>query len=110
MDVSTLIVPIILALIAAASAPGIWALIAQRKRTASETRKLEAETAHIIQAASGELIMAYKTRIDELEKTVKELTERIEVLETELKDAYIEIRRLESINRGINRKLAGLEK
>lgn len=97
-------VTIILALIAAGSAPGIWALIAQRKRTASETKKLEAETAQIIQTASGELIVKYQTRIEELEKTVLELTERIEALESELKDAHIEIRRLEGLNKEHNRR------
>jgi flagellar motility protein MotE (MotC chaperone) len=109
MDVSTVIVPLILALIAAASAPGIWSLYAQRKRTASETKKLEAETAKVIEEAYKGLTMSYQKRIEELEKTVKELTERIDVLETELKDANIEIRRLENLNRGINRHRTGLE-
>ena len=110
MDISPLVLPVILALIAAASAPGIWSLYAQRKRTASETKKLEAETAEVIERAYKGLTMSYQKRIEELERTVIELTERIEVLETELNDANIEIKRLEGLNKGFNRRTAGMEK
>lgn len=117
MDISPIIVPIILALIAAASAPGIWALVAQRRRTAAETEKIHAETTDLIQKSAGELVMAYKTQVlelkkeieetkEEFEKIKKELTSRIIALELELKDTYIEIHRQNEIIKELNRRMS----
>ena len=101
-------IPIIIAIIA--SLPGIYAAVNTRKKEVSEAENYTAQAAKTIQASAMELVMQYKQRIEELERMVKELTERIEILETELSEAHTEIKRLENINKGINRKIAGFEK
>lgn len=100
--------PIIIAVVAAM--PGIYAAIVQHKRDRIEAENITAQSAKTIQTAAMELIVSYQKRIEELEKTVKELTERIDTLECELTEANNEIKRLEGLNKGYNRRLAGLEK
>ena len=101
MDTETLILSIVLALIA--TIPGIWALVAQRKKTRAEADNFTAQSAKLIQEASSGIIMRYKERIEELECEVKDLTARIVVLEEKLQDAYDEIRRLDILNKKLNR-------
>ena len=75
MDSQDLILPIVIALIA--TTPGVWALIAQRRKTKAEADNFTAQSAKIIQEAASGIIMKYKERIEELETEVKDLTCRI---------------------------------
>ena len=84
--------------------PGIWALVQQRKKIRAETEKFEAEAAHLISQASTELTMKYKQRIEELEGMVMELNKRIQTLEEELKNAHIEIKRLNGLLKGYGKR------
>ena len=111
MDTKTIIISLLVALIAAA--PGVIALIAQRKRTDAETDKYEVESdklriesSDIIRKATAELTVQYKERVKELESTVITLNVRINDLQESLKDAYIEIRRLNEALKQANRKLS----
>lgn len=91
MDISSLIIPIIIASIAAA--PGIYALIVQRNKIRADAAKTEAEAAEIIQRVAVQQIEQYQKRVDELEK-------RIGVLEDELQNT---LDCLVSVVQGANR-------
>jgi flagellar basal body-associated protein FliL len=108
MELSQIILTVMVAIIAAA--PGIVALIAGRKKSDAETNniemqadKLRVETSDIILKATNELSQQYKVKIQELEAVAGKLHTRIDDLQTELRDAYIEIRRLNEALKQSNR-------
>jgi chromosome segregation ATPase len=121
MDTNQIILSLMVAFIAAL--PGIAALIAQRKRTDAETEKYESEadkmrieSGDIVRKASQELAEQYKTqnaedaRIhkeqkEELELIITKLKVQVNDLREELRDAYVEIRRLNEALKQANRKL-----
>lgn len=117
MDPSTLIGPAIVAFITALFGSGVWSLIAQRRKTAAEVKteeehalKVKAETADLIRASAGELVVAYKQQTEELKAELKQVKERLRAVENELSTAHTEIKRLLELNKQLNRRLAGLEK
>jgi hypothetical protein len=84
-----------------AALPGIVALIAQRKKIGAESENLETasdklrvETSDIIRKATAELSNQYQARVKELEVTAITLNVRIDDLQKSLRDAYVEIKRL----------------
>jgi predicted RNase H-like nuclease (RuvC/YqgF family) len=106
---ASIVIPIVVAFIAAIFSSGIWALIAQRKKTKAEADNQTALAADTIQRAASGLVMTYQKRIAELEIEIKELTERIDNLEKKLDDRDIEIKRLIGENRELNRRIARME-
>lgn len=132
---SELIIPAVVAVITAIFASGIWSLIAQRKQTAAgvdktkaetkklegENKKLRAEYDQIIQDSSLEMVMEYKSQLKELraelalvktqqrEQEIR-FTADIESLRAELKEAHVEINRLNNLNKELNKRLSGLER
>jgi uncharacterized protein YukE len=123
MDIQTLVITSIVGIITAIISSGIFSLIAQKRLTSAKVdteeetaKKLEAETADLIQKSAGELVMAYKNQYLEIKKELKEtreefniikkeLTSRIVTLEDELKDAYVEIKRQDGIIKELNRRM-----
>jgi uncharacterized protein YukE len=123
MDIQTLVITSIVGIITAIISSGIFSLIAQKRLTSAKVdteeetaKKLEAETADLIQKSAGELVMAYKNQYLEVKKELKEtreefniikkeLTSRIVALEDELKDAYVEIKRQDGIIKELNRRM-----
>jgi hypothetical protein len=84
-----------------AALPGIVALTAQRKKIGAESENLETasdklrvETSDIIRKATAELSSQYQARVKELEVTAITLNVRIDDLQESLRDAYVEIKRL----------------
>ena len=101
MDTETLILSIVLALNSNHSRDlGIGRTTEKDK---SGNRQFYRASAKLIQEASSGIIMRYKERIEELECEVKDLTARMVVLEEKLQDAYDEIRRLDILNKKLNR-------
>jgi hypothetical protein len=108
MDTNLVIISVVVAVIAAA--PGIVALIAQRKKTGAESENLETasdklrvETSDIIRKATVELSEQYKAEKAELQLLVVKLNVRISDLQDDLKDAYIEIRQLKEALKQANK-------
>ena len=109
MDVNQIVISLTVAFIAAA--PGVIALIAQRKKTDAETDtaemvavKLRVETSDIIRKATAELSDQYRKEKESLQGLVLKLEVRIGDLQDELRDAYVEIRRLNEALKQSNRK------
>lgn len=105
------IIPFIISLIG--SITGIWALILQRRKT-------NAETAAVIEKASGELIGRYKIRLDEVEVESEAQRQEIDLLRQEVdglkdelraRDDQIECQNgyIEHLLRGIRRLLAQIK-
>jgi len=99
MDTSQILLSLMVAFIA--SLPGIVALIAGRKKVNAETDtvemaadKLRVETSDIIRKATAELAEQYRSEKRELQEIITKLNIRISDLQGELKEGYIEIRRL----------------
>jgi hypothetical protein len=76
MDISSLIIPILIAIIAAS--PGVYALIAQRKKIKADAVKTEAEAAEIIQRIAAKQIEQYQKRVDALEKRIGKLEDELQ--------------------------------
>lgn len=76
MDILSLIIPIIIASIAAV--PGIYALIVQRKKISADAAKTEAEATEIIQRISAQQVKQYQKRADELEKRIAKLEDELQ--------------------------------
>jgi len=111
MEANQIILSLMVAFIAAA--PGIIALIAQRKKTSAEAEnyetqsdKLRIESGDIIRKAAQEMTLQYKERVKELESTVMTLNVRINDLQESLKDAYVEIKRLNEALKQANKRLS----
>jgi cell shape-determining protein MreC len=114
------------------TAAGVEKTRKETEKLEEENKKLKADTAQILQDSSLEMVMEYKKQLEEIKKehreqmeTVKSehkkqleavinevrlLKNRTSKLEEELKEAYIEINRLNNLNKDLNRRLAGLEK
>lgn len=121
MDLQTIILNGVITVIVAIVGSGIFSLIAQKRITAAKVKteeetakKVEAETADLIQKSSGELVMAYREQMkslrEDFDKTKKELTERITNLESELKDAYAQIEHQNVVIKGLNKRILELTK
>jgi predicted RNase H-like nuclease (RuvC/YqgF family) len=111
MDISTIIISLMVAVIA--SIPGIAALIAGRKKISAEAEKYETEadklrleSGDIVRKAAQELAAQYKTQNEELEGIIIKLKAQVSDLREELRDAYVEIRRLNEALKLANRKLS----
>ena len=128
MDLQALIITSVVGLVSAIIGSGIFALIAQRKKTAAEvvteeetakkvaaeTEELRSRAAKIIRDSSGELVMEYKAQIAELRKELEEttanLTSQIDELRNELTIAYAKIKHQDETIRGLNRRISDLSK
>jgi hypothetical protein len=76
MDISSLIIPLVLAIVAAS--PGIYALIAQRNKVKADAVKTEAQAAEIIQRVAAKQIAQYQKRVDELEIRIVKLEDELQ--------------------------------
>ena len=121
MDTSQILISLMVAVIA--SIPGIAALIAGRKKITADTNKAETEadklrveTGDIVRKATMELAAQYKVQAAEeaadhhrqkveLEEIIVKLKAQVNDLREELRDAYVEIRRLNEALKMANRKL-----
>lgn len=86
MDISQIIGPIIIALITSLLGSGIWALIAQRRKTAAEVKREEAEATEIIQRIAGNELKKQQDQIDRQEHEIEDLQNQIRQLKADLKN------------------------
>ena len=121
MENSQLFYSLLIAIVAAL--PGIWAIIQGRKKVIAEAEKAETEadklrieSGDIVRKATLELAAMYKKQADdeatvhkqqkeELEQIILKLKAQVNDLREELRDAYVEIRRLNEALKMANRKL-----
>ena len=69
----------------------------------AEADKMRVESADIIHKASTDLAIQYREQVKELEGVIVKLQRRIDDLQLELKNAYVEIKRLNEALKFANR-------